>query len=86
MTTVPRWEKEEKPTEKGECDSKRAKEHEEKGSFLEARRVSGGTLASVVSDAKERLRVRETEKRNLNDLGANAFRKVRGQSQAAVRY
>lgn len=29
-----------------------------------------------MSDAKERLRVRETEKRNLNDLGASTFCRV----------
>lgn len=37
-----------------------------------------------VSDAKERLHASETEKRNLSDLGASAFRRVRGQSQAVV--
>lgn len=40
----------------------------------------------LVSDANERLGVREMEKRNLNDLGASAFCRVTGQSQAAARY
>lgn len=40
---------------------------------------------TTASDAKERLSGRETERRNLGDVGARTFCRVTGQSQAAGR-